>query len=92
MTLKLGGMTNKPTTFAELVSLWKPIRLLASDLGCKRHTVYQWRLRGSSINPIHWPALTQKARERHGLELTPDDFYRMAVAASMEIDAKQDAA
>ena len=79
---------NTPQTITGLLALWKPLTLLAEDIGLSQQTVYGWSRRGF-IDLTHWDALIAAARERHGLHLSKDDLHVMALATLKERQSRK---
>lgn len=71
---------HKPSNFLDLLKLWKPVRQLARDIRCPVGRVYGW-YRREYVDLDHWPGLIAAAHKRHGVVLTIEELYGMAVKA-----------
>lgn len=84
----------KPTTFVELIDLWKRPPLLAARLGYPTKRVYKMRER-NFIEMVHWSDIIRVVREDHDVAVTLDDLHAMAMATLHQrgsVPAKKDAA
>lgn len=69
-------MMTKPTTFDDLLALWKA-PVLSAGLGVP-YINAQMMKRRKSVDVVHWPRLIELAAEQ-GVTLTSDDLVQMTV-------------
>jgi hypothetical protein len=72
-------MTEKPTTFRDVIKLWGRIRRFAERLDQPYKRVSKWYERGY-IDVLHWDPVIEAVRADHGIELTHADLHAMTVA------------
>jgi hypothetical protein len=72
-----GVMTNKPSTFAELLDNWPTPKALSADLDVPYINAQQMKRR-RSVDVAHWPRLIDLLAAK-GIALTNDDLVAMAI-------------
>jgi hypothetical protein len=69
-------MQDAPTDFAELISLWPSMNLLARDIGLPTETVAAWKRR-NSIPYKSWRVVIASAQKNGIPGITDETFLRI---------------